>query len=657
MVSGTERYVAGEYSYTDFLYDDDATTYPSDFRRYAGNAGDLAELRISTRDKGGLAVRFTLNTMMVPDSTILTLAFDSDRNAKTGGSTLPRDPGMPFPGTDRVLTTWGKGAEWSRWNGSHWITVPLKAHADTQANQVTVTLPKAVAKPTGKWRATLATGLYDPTTGGWLGPDTTAAPVLGDVPATAPGGSKIINLGFRLGEVPAAPPRNEVLGSGSPDSQQKAALAAGEPTRLAHTLDFDLMRRGGAYDNVPKLGMMYRIFASRLRSVRVSTDADPAKGNPRQLSEGKDIDSLHGRYLSPLQPYALYVPTGYEPGRPAPMTYFLHCDGCFYYDLNNSDNPVVQQVGEARNSIVLAPASRGKSGFYVGQHEYDLFEAWNDVARHFTLDPRRTALWGGSMGAHGAYRMALLHPHLFARAVAGAPGMCRGLWYLAGCTGGDDTVLARWTENARNIVVFHLADTFSELTFYPGTFEFVLGPAVNGYHSYESLGYRYKLWSVMADHVLIGADHPQVTEFLGQHVIEPEPFHVTWARMPSTDFPSAGLVHDRAYWLSEITLRDASGALAKGVVDAVSLGFGKSDPTSYQTVKPGVTNTNMAYVETERHWNSPGTVRKENRIRITATNIAALTIDPVAAHVTCDVKVDVQSDGPVKVYLLGCPAR
>ena len=41
-VSGTERYTGGEYEYTDFLYDDEATTYPDDFRRYAGNAGDLS---------------------------------------------------------------------------------------------------------------------------------------------------------------------------------------------------------------------------------------------------------------------------------------------------------------------------------------------------------------------------------------------------------------------------------------------------------------------------------------------------------------------------------------------------------------------------------------------------------------------------------------
>jgi hypothetical protein len=48
-------------------------------------------------------------------------------------------------------------------------------------------------------------------------------------------------------------------------------------------------------------------------------------------------------------------------------------------------------------------------------------------------------------------------------------------------------------------------------------------------------------------------------------------------------------------------------------------------------------------------------VRKENRIVIKAKNIAAITIDPAAARVSCNVKLDIQSDGPLKVTLIGCP--
>ena len=48
---------------------------------------------------------------------------------------------------------------------------------------------------------------------------------------------------------------------------------------------------------------------------------------------------------------------------------------------------------------------------------------------------------------------------------------------------------------------------------------------------------------------------------------------------------------------------------------------------------------------------------RRNRLRISATNIASVRIDPHRARVTCRVKLAVQSDGPLKVHLAGCPGR
>jgi hypothetical protein len=379
-------------------------------------------------------------------------------------------------------------------------------------------------------------------------------------------------------------------------------------------------------------------------------------------------------YLSPLQPYALYVPTGYDPTRPSPFTYFLHCDGCFYWDLDDPGNAAVDTMGEDRNSLLAMPMGRGKSGFYVGHEEYDVLEVWADVARHYTLDPTRPAITGGSGGGHGAYRIGLLWPHLFASDLPLVPGMCRGLWTGVYCTGGYETVLAHWAENARNLRIFQIADSASELTFYPGTVQLVQGLPGDGFNSFEELGYAYRLWSLASDHVLAAAVYPgPVTEFLGEFQIDPTPFHVTYVRMPSNDVAEIGLIHNRAYWLSGIELRDPNvsgpaglpcftvhgqpcAPLSRGVIDAISLGFGKSDPTSTQYVTPGVTSGPVPdpYVETRRVYNEPGIVPVENRITIKATNIGSLTIDPAAAHVNCNVKLDVDSDGPIDIKLLGC---
>src|SRR5437660_630573 len=58
---------------------------------------------------------------------------------------------------------------------------------DLEANQITVIVPRTVSDPHGAWRATLAAGLYDPTTGGWLRPQQNAS-------ATMSGGAGPLDL-------------------------------------------------------------------------------------------------------------------------------------------------------------------------------------------------------------------------------------------------------------------------------------------------------------------------------------------------------------------------------------------------------------------------------------------------------------------------------
>lgn len=640
MVSGAERYIDGEYQYTDFVYDDDdQTQYPDDFDRYGGNAGDLFEFRISTRRRDSLGIRFTLNTLKVPDSTIIVLAFDVDKNTETGSDTLPRDPGMPFPGTDQVLTTWGTEAQWSIWNGSDWDHTSLEVEADLEANQITVLVPSWVADPKGQWLATLATGLYDSETGGWLSAEA-EVPVGLPLPFAGFSESKIINLGFRFNE-------NK---EGLPNNKQRAALQAGTPTEFANIIDFDLLRNRGERDNIPQRGTVFRVYASRLSTVPMMVE-----GIETQESEGKNRSSAKVQYLSPLQPYVLRIPESYTPETPMPLTFALHGNDDHYYWISGTDD-YVRQIGDDRNSIVMSSGSRSRSGFYIGDMEYDLLEAWNDVARHYTLDPKRTSVTGLSMGGYGTYRLALLYPHLFARAVSIAPAICRGIWFLQFCSDGEETVANRWVENARNLPIFHIADTLSEITPYSAQFQQVLGPRINELQSLDSHGYRYKFWSVAMDHILaiVGNTHPEMTAFLAQHEIEPEPFHVTYTRMPSNDHPGRALYHNRAYWLSDIEVRDDSEALAKGVIDVVSLGFGKADPTSFQTFDAGFTGLLFPYAETSRVWTEPGNIPVENKLKIAATNIASVTVDPIAARVDCDVELDIDSDGPIEVSLLGC---
>lgn len=651
LVSGTERYVDGEYQYTDYVYDDQDATYPDDFARYAGNAGDLFEYRMSVRG-GDLAVRFSYTTLVARDSTISVVAFDTDRNAATGSSTLPQDPGMPFPGSDTVLASWGTGASWSTWTGSAWSTTPLASTVDLAANQVTVTVPQGVAYPTGKWAATLATGLYDPSTRGWL-------------PSPDPIKGSIINLGFRLG--PKAPRNN-------PAGGQLIALTTRQPTTFAHVLDLDLLRARGHRDDIPRTGLSYRVFASRLATAKYVKEVLPGVYEAFPAREGRLNGPMGAQYLSRLQPYALYIPTTYRPSYPTPLTLFLHGQDDDYYSVSGN---TISQRGEQRGSIVLSVSGRGHRGWYMDEAEYDVFEAWNDVALHYTLDARRTAITGYSMGGYGTYRLALRYPHLFSRVVADAPAIQQFREPNGGNSGkwvpgvNDTATLTNLViANARNLPIFHIADVASEATFYPAAFLQTGGPSVLGTRSLDSLGYRYLLWSVAEDHVLATVldNFPEVTSFLGQHTVAAAPHHVTFTRVPAMDRPDLGLVSDQAYWVSRVKLRDAAtpgpartpggpAMPARGEVDVISLGFGRADPSSTLQRGAGVTADGLPYLSQERTWVALRRVPARNRIVIRATNIRSLTIDPRAAHVTCSVRLDITSDGPLAVHLTGCPRR
>jgi pimeloyl-ACP methyl ester carboxylesterase len=577
------------------------------------------------------------------------VAFDTDRNVTTGSSTLPKDPGMPFPGTDAVLTSWGTGASWSTWTGSAWNSSPLATKVDLAANQVTVSVPDCVAHPTGKWSATLATGLFDPTTQSWL-------------PSPQAGNGKIYNLGFRFGPWD---PKTDVA------SGQTLALTSQKPTTFAHILDFDLLRSGRARDDIPKTGLTYRVFASRLTTANYVKEVSPNDYRQFPAHEGKVIGPSGAQYLSRLQPYTLYVPATYQRSKPAPLTLFLHGQDDDYFGV--SQNTTTQR-GDQRGSIVLSVSGRGHRGWYMDEAEYDVFEAWNDVAQHYSLDPRRTAITGFSMGGYGTYRLALRYPQLFSRAVADAPALIRfrgpqgyhsGMW-LPGVN--DNTTLTTLIiDNARNLPIFHIADVASEATFYPAVALQTTGPSVLGAQSLDGLGYRYRLWSVAEDHVLATAldNFPEVRSFLGRNTVE-SPFRVTFTRVPAMDRPDLGLVSDQAYWVSHIVLRDAAtpgpprtlggpGTPPRGHIDVISLGLGQTDGGSTVRRGTGATADGLPYTSQERTWTRAKRVPVQNRLVIRATNVRMLTIDPHAAHVTCSAKLDVTTDGPLTVRLAGCP--
>jgi hypothetical protein len=626
LVAGTEAYVRGEYLYQDYIYDDwgadtgyldSANTdssgdleYPTNRRRYGGNAADLVEFRIAPQ-KNDVVYRITLNTLRVPNSTIVAIAFDTDRKTTTGASLLPGDPGAPFPGTDELISVWGTGAVHARWTPSGWKFKTVEVSADLGANQLTVVVPRFLSNPKGKWRTTLATGLYNASEGLWLKPQT------GDPSETAPGGGSpsgstpaIFNLGLRFTEHPA--------GLTPMDVEQAAALSAGAPTRFARDIDFrKLDAKIINRSTIPRTDTMVRIFPSRLDD-----------------EGGKDYTQTP-ETRGQLQQYSLYVPRTYNPSKPSGLTLALHSLGEHHWQYNGSTG--VQQVGEQRGNIVLSPEARGEDGWYQAEAEYDVFEAWNDVARNYALDPNRTAVSGYSMGGYGTYRFGSLWPDLFGRAFSTVGPPADGIWVPPfPASGGQETNTNVWLENTRNVPFLNVVGMIDELVPYAGTRAQNLGAPELGIRGFEQLGYRYRFVTYpTGEHFTIAVfsyDTPYAVDFLGKAGVNRNPRHVTFSYAPATDTRALGLVHNHAYWVSKVVLADAKdGEVPKGTVDAFSHASRRGDAGLVRRANGG--NGPIPYFEVGNDWATAPKTRKENKITLKLTNVRSVRLDVMRAGI------------------------
>ncbi len=649
LVSGAEAYERGEYLYQDHLNDDfgsdtDGSTaspfgafagdivYPTDRARYAGNAADLVEFRVAP-SATAVAYRVTLNTLVVADSTIVSIAYDTDNNALTGQSTLPRDPGSPFPGTDEVITTWGTGAEHSRLStvGTA-VTTAVGVTTDLEANQITVTVPRSVSNPHGVWKATVAVGLLDRTTGGWLHPAMSATATRpGGASLTVPAPSGIFNLAFR-------PTETYLSQASPPDVQQAGVLRAGTQTNYARAIDFAALDAKASRNTLPTSGTEVRIFASSL-----------------SLGEGRDF-TVFPAFQGQLQPYSLYVPTTYDPSRPAPMTLLLHAADQYHWQYNGSLG--ARQIGEPRGNFLVTPLSRGANGWYQHSAEHDAFEVWADVARHFSLDPTRAYVAGYSMGGYGAYRFATLYPDLFARGytIAGPPA--ESPWVPPLAPTAANTLTNTWLPNARHVPFLNVASTEDEVVPVPGPIAQNLGLPLLGIQGFDTLGYQFRYQQVaVGEHFtygFTGYNNAGARDFLGDALVVRDPAHVTYVYTPAADDTALGLVHDHAYWVSDVRLADTS-AVGNGIakIDAFSHASGRGDPASTGGQTTGILSSGLPYVEFNRVWGVPPSIPASNTLTVRAENVGAvsLAVDRAGLDPTQPLTIEMTSTHPAVLTL------
>jgi len=237
--------------------------------------------------------------------------------------------------------------------------------------------------------------------------------------------------------------------------------------------------------------------------------------------------------------------------------------------------------------------------------------------------------------------------------VVGPPGL--GIWVPPNdpVPGGAASNTNRMLASVRNIPFLIWNGAADELV--------PVASAVAQAQTFDDLGYRYAFDLFSADHFLlaINDEYSPVADFLGTHEVDPNPHHVSYVVNPAMDFGNVETIADHAYWLSKMRLRDASGDEPLGEVDAISHGFGVTDPEPTATRNgggslEGGTVGPLAFTEQAKDWGEPGSAAPRDVLELTATNLAKVTVHPKRARLGCDAELDATSDGPLTVKFAGC---
>jgi dienelactone hydrolase len=641
MLSGETRISRGELIYDDWLYDDYGADldgisnppvfraalaptrgdyrYPTNSARYGYNAADLRQLRVSASGTG-LHIAAFLQTMKENDAAAVTLGIDSSRAREESG--WPDGSGIDTPAADTFVTFWGTGG---------WVTdrrgrrQRIRHQAVNLAeNAIEVDVPwSAIPYMRGREVTLYAvTGLADAQAGSYRQVPS------GQATATQPGGGE---SGASAVFDAAFDPQEEwtrAVGSHWGEERQSRLLAEGDVSALAQTVRLSELEGAVSHPYAPEPGRFYdRIFRSS-QSFGEGINLKPATGP----APGGSPDP---QFLSPHQPYGLYLPDDYTPGQPAPLLLNGHS-----LDVNHNEYQAVSpnlfnQLGDERSSIVITPLARGMDTWYIDSGFKDVLEAWEDLRAHYSVDDDRTSIGGYSMGGYMTYRMGLLMPDRFAAAVPYVGPPAYQLWAppLPPQPPSDYDVAGQ----TNNIVANGLNLPFEINN---GGVDELVPPAgpLQQAQTFRNLGNPHLFYFYPeSDHfALILADQWDHTrDFLDQH---PErdlsPDEVRFKRYPSMDLPQHGLRFDGAYWVDGLVVRTpgdtcAPGAAcesASGQVDAYTLGHGRARGTTQAvtTVHPGPPFP--ATVQgLER---SPGgAIAAQNRFEATFTNLSAATFE------------------------------
>lgn len=480
-------------------------TYPD--AALKNNAADIAETRVALDDDYLYAI-VVLNTMVDPARTGVELRLN-DRRIFIHGDIAVTD-GATYP-----------------------------AHADAVQNSYEVRLPRAYAG-TGSFDLFVASGVWMTDSNSFYLPPAAVCVDLGGITCGQPG--PYFDLGFTSAEP---------MDSYWRDRRQSALIAAS--TYDAATITVAIGCLDGSCYETARHGLYSRVFRS----------GQPIGEGVEPMTRYHQSDSFAYRlYRGAVQPYAVYEAFPHRVG-PRPLVILDHFLGGNYMSYPITSAAGIAEWAEALGAIVVMPHARGEAGWYEGEAEKDVFEVWRDAAQHYNVDRERVYLVGMSMGGFSAWRLGLLYPDQFARAISwSGPLVPYAIW-----EGPTPVMYPQQSppacERGAPECGYNLGDFFANarnlpyLVVHGGADELVPSPAIeSAMAAFDRLHstYRYVFYPDRRHETSYpGTTAHWVREWLGSLPTRVRnPADVTYVVDTDLDQPEFGIAHRGAYWLRDI---------------------------------------------------------------------------------------------------------
>src|SRR5882757_794594 len=419
------------------------------------------------------------------------------------------------------------------------------------------------------------------------------------------------------------------------EDSQAAALQSGDISAFGYQVAVADLTSGVTRQAAATPGMHERVYHSAYTvgtGEGMSYQGVPGRGN---LLLGQQF-----HFFGPYQPYAIYLP---DQSGPHGLQLALHGAGSSITSLVQQPG-FRQQFGELRNRILVTPLGLGPGGWYTGPSERDVIDALNDAEQAYDVNRDKEIMSGYSMGGYGAYIIAEQNPDRFAGIIdwVGYSDCLNGTPLAGDCPlfGADGNPLdyvrnLRWVPTG---MLYSAADEIVHVT-----------TAIAMQQAFAATGYPYQWWlHPIAEHNTYALldNWQKESAYSATMTLVHSPPRVTYRYNPTLDDADYGVVHDHAYWVSQV--RTAGAGV--GDIDLTTAGCGGSLPTTTATSGGSLALDPVPWTSTGAEVTGNTPITPAPRLTGTLTNVASLTVDSTA---TClrdtAISYDITTDGTATV--------